>query len=83
MLTCKEVSQLVSELLDRQLPLWQRVQVRMHLFMCRFCSRFRKQTLFLRAAARHYLSAVEMTENGSGTALSLEASNRIKKSLKT
>lgn len=83
MLTCKEVSHLVSESLDRKLPLWQRIQVRMHLLMCRFCSRFRKQSLFLRDAARHYLSAVEEAETGPGAALSPEARDRIKQSLKT
>jgi hypothetical protein len=83
MLSCKEVSHLVSESLDRKLPLWQRIQVRLHLLMCRFCSRFRKQTLFLRDAARHYLMAVEETETGPGTALSPEVRDRIKRSLKT
>lgn len=83
MLSCKEVSHLVSESLDRKLPFWQRMQVRMHLLMCRFCSRFRKQTLFLRDAARHYLMAVEETETAASTGLSPEARDRIKKSLKT
>jgi hypothetical protein len=82
MLSCKEVSYLVSESLDRKLPLWQRVQVRMHLLVCRFCSRFRKQTLFLREAARHYLTAVEEAETGPGTPLSPGARDRIKRSLK-
>jgi hypothetical protein len=82
-LTCKEVSQLVSESLDRKLPLWQRVQVRMHLLMCRFCSRFRKQAIFLRDAARYYLSAIEESDTGTGTALSPEARDRIKQALKT
>ena len=83
MLSCKEVSHLVSESLDRKLSLWQRIQVRLHLLMCRFCSRFRKQSLFLRDAARHYLSAVEEAETGPSTALSPEARDRIKQSLKT
>jgi hypothetical protein len=82
MLSCKEVSRLVSESLDRKLPLWQRIQMRLHLLMCRFCSRFRKQTLFLRGAARRYLMAVEETEAVSGTVLSSEARDRIKRSLK-
>jgi len=83
MLTCKGVSQLVSDSLERKLLLWQRVQVRMHLLMCRFCSRFRKQTLFLRDAARHYLMAVEETETATSAGLSPEARVRIKQSLKT
>ncbi len=82
MLSCKEVSHWVSESLDRQLPLWQRIQLRFHLFMCRFCSRFRKQVLFLRDAAHHYLSASQKTETAPGSGLSPEARNRIKQSLK-
>ena len=83
MLSCKEISHLVSESLDRKLTLKQRIRVRFHLLMCRFCSRFRKQTLFLRDAARHYLSANEETETGPVTALSPEARDRIKRFLKT
>ena len=83
MLSCKEVSHLVSESLDRKLSLWQRIQVRLHLLMCRFCSRFRKQALFLRDAARRYLTAVEETETATSTGLSSEARDRIKRSLKT
>jgi hypothetical protein len=84
MLSCKEVSHLVSESLDRKLPLWQRVQVRLHLFMCRFCSRFRQQVLFLREAARNYLLAVEETEpTAAATTLSPEARERMKRSLRS
>ncbi len=93
MLSCKEISHLVSESLDRKLPFHQRLQVRLHLLMCQFCSRFRKQLLFLRDAARHYLLAGEETEPpplylpprlGGDTegGLSPDARARIKRSLK-
>ena len=52
MYTCKEVTQMVSESLDRNLPLRQRMGIRLHLFMCKLCSRFRKQLLMLREAVR-------------------------------
>jgi len=83
MLSCKEVSHLVSESLDRKLPMWQRIQVRLHLLMCRFCSRFRKQVLFLKDAARSYLLAVEETEPSTGTTLSPEARERMKRLLRS
>jgi hypothetical protein len=82
MLSCKEVSHLVSESLDGKLPFWQGIQVRLHLLMCRFCTRFRKQTLFLRNAAHHYLIAVADTEPAANTGLSPEARDRIKRFLK-
>jgi len=47
---CKKVTQMVSESLDRKLPLHQRLGIRIHLFMCKFCSRYRKQLLILREA---------------------------------
>ena len=83
MLSCKDVSRLVSESLDRKLPFMQRLQVRVHLLMCGFCSRFRKQMLFLKDAAQHYLMAFEETETATNTGLSPEARDRIKRSLKT
>ncbi len=72
-----------SESLDRKLPFWQRMQVWMHLLMCRFCARFRKQALFLKDAARHYLMAVEESETATSAGLSPEARDRIKRSLKS
>ena len=82
MLSCKEVSHLISESLDRELSFRQRLQVRFHLLMCRLCSCFRKQTLFLRDAARHYMIAIEATEAATNTGLSPEARERIKRALK-
>lgn len=83
MLSCKEVSNLVSESLDRKLSFWQRMRVWMHLRMCRLCARFRKQTLFIKEAARRYLRAVENTDSEASPGLSPEARERIKRSLKS
>jgi hypothetical protein len=82
-LSCKEASRLVSESLDRKLPWHQRLAVRFHLLLCRFCSRFRSQLLFLRAAARHHRAAVEEADATAGPALSPEARQRIKRLLQS
>ena len=82
MLSCQEVSRFVSESLDRELPLGQRLRVRIHLLMCRFCSRFRRQVLFLRDAARRYLTAGDETETSPADGLSAEARARIKQALR-
>ena len=50
LLSCKEVSQLVSQSLDRRLGLVERVQLRLHLAICDGCSNFKKQMVFLRKA---------------------------------
>jgi hypothetical protein len=81
MLSCKEISQLVSESLDRKLPFGKRLQVRFHLLMCRLCSRFKKQVLFLRDAGRRFLAADEDSQGNLG-GLSPEARKRIKQALK-
>jgi hypothetical protein len=50
MLSCKEVSHLVSQGLDRRLGLWERVRLRVHLAICEGCTNFSKQMQFLRKA---------------------------------
>ena len=77
MLTCKEVSMLVSESMEHPLPLRQRMGVRFHLMMCSMCRTYRRQTLQLRAM----FQAADRSEPESH--LSEEAARRIKDTLKT
>jgi hypothetical protein len=50
MLTCKEASRLNSEELDRKLGVGEWLTLRMHLAVCRGCSRVNAQFQFLRRA---------------------------------
>jgi len=50
MMTCKEVSHLVSQGLDRKLGFAERVALRLHLAICDGCTNFNKQMAFLRRA---------------------------------
>ena len=79
MYNCKKVTYLVSESLDRKLPLSQQMGVRIHFMMCKFCLRYREQLLFLRNIAHLY------SENGEDSAsaiqLSPEVCTRIKESM--
>jgi hypothetical protein len=52
MFNCNEVSQKVSESMDRVLPFHQQMMIRIHLQMCRNCARFRDQLLLIRKAIR-------------------------------
>ncbi|MFN4261640.1 MAG: zf-HC2 domain-containing protein [Gemmataceae bacterium] len=79
--SCKEVSRLVSESLDRDLPFWQRFSVRLHLLMCSLCSRFRRQILFLHDAAHAFGEASEEGAVLTNARLSPEARARIKQVL--
>jgi hypothetical protein len=81
MLSCKQVSELVSESLDRRLPWYQRLQVRMHLLLCASCSGFRKKMLFLRNAVRRYAARAESVEVAGSSGLSPEARERMKRAL--
>ena len=79
MFNCSEVSRMVSESLDRRLPLLQRMGLRMHLLMCRFCTRYRKQLLILRDTIHLHESRGEDTV--STVSLSPETRHRIKEAL--
>lgn len=80
MLSCEEVTQLVSESLDRELSLRQRVSTKMHLMMCRLCSRYNKQLAGLREAFRLHAVREEDIEIYPAS-LSSEARQRIKQAL--
>ena len=81
MLSCKEVTRLISESMDRQLPFGQRMALRMHLFMCKLCSRYRRQMVLIREAMRHYLEEIEPSEPFVAISLSPEAREKIKRAL--
>jgi hypothetical protein len=52
MISCKNVAKLLmSDQLQAQ-SWWKRMEVRLHLAMCRFCSRLARQIEQLRSAAR-------------------------------
>jgi predicted anti-sigma-YlaC factor YlaD len=53
MLSCKEVTRLVSQGLDQRLPLGRRIALRVHLAICDGCTNFSKQMAFLRKALQH------------------------------
>ena len=51
MLSCKQVSELASESIDRRLSLGERLRMGLHLALCGFCRRYRRQIRFLHEAA--------------------------------
>lgn len=52
--SCRQASRLQSEALDHKLPIVQRVGLRIHLCLCRWCRRYGKQIRFLRDAAHEH-----------------------------
>ena len=80
MFNCREVTRLVSESLDRKLPLSQRIGIRIHLFMCKLCPEVKKQMLFIREAM--HLFTRESSPLESDVSLSTETRDRIKLALR-
>ncbi len=52
MLSCKDVTQLLSESMDASLPIGKRIGVRLHLLICKFCLRYKRQLLLIRETVR-------------------------------
>jgi hypothetical protein len=52
--SCRQVSRLQTEALERKLTFLQRVGLRMHLGLCKWCRRYGKQTQFLRGVAHEH-----------------------------
>ena len=79
MFNCKKVTQLVSESFDCKLPFYQRLGMRIHLMMCKFCSRYQEQLLFLRKTARLFSESSEAPD--LSIQLSSEVGKRIRESM--
>ena len=52
--TCKEVSALLIAREHRELPLSERLALRLHLAMCQACPRFERQVLTMRNAMKQW-----------------------------
>lgn len=79
MLSCKEVTVLLSKAQDARLAWHERLAVRLHLLYCRGCARLKTQLAFLHRAARH--GAAAGVAETSGTTLPAEARRRIARAL--
>jgi len=81
MFSCKDVSHKISESMDRHLPYHQRLLIRFHLLICRYCARFRRQLIFMNKLSRYQDAAEKVSP--SETMLSAQAREQISKLLKT
>ena len=82
MYSCKQATELMSLSLDGKLSLYQRVLLKIHLLMCKLCSRCWEQMLFLRDAVHKCSEQAEEMEFMADHSLSAEACERIKNALK-
>jgi hypothetical protein len=54
MLSCKEVTRLLSQGEDRRLGVVERIKLGLHLRVCIACARYSRQLVFLREAMQRY-----------------------------
>ena len=76
---CKTAARLQSEALDHQLTLRQRLGLRIHLVLCKWCSRYGKQITFVQKVAHSHPDEVTTAVPQE---LSDEARERIRKQLR-
>ena len=76
---CHDVTRLLSQSMDRRLPLLTRLSLRLHFAICVWCNRYGHQLAILRRLSR---SIREDTEQVSTASLPEEARKRIKEALK-
>ena len=72
---CHDITRLVSEAMDRPLPLRTRLAMRMHYLICIWCQRYRDQLGFVRDALQS--CPTDDIDRARGK-LSPEARNRLK-----
>ncbi len=81
MLSCKDVTRLISLSMDRSLPLGRRIGVKFHLLICRFCARYERQLLLIRETVRQLVAGEETAGGPFPGILSEDARERIRQSL--
>lgn len=80
--SCQEVSRLVSESMERRLPLRQRIGLWMHLTMCRLCKGFARQLRVIRSAAKQHGEAEADTSLKEKT-LTNDARERMRRAIRS
>jgi len=77
--TCKEMTALMSQSMERRLTLRERVLLKLHLWVCAWCVWYLEHLQLLRASLR---ARAEVAGGGyTGASLSTEARERIKSAL--
>lgn len=76
--SCKDISELISQAMDRQLPLRKRLSIRLHVSMCGLCRRYEKQLHLLEHGFACY---ADPEKNATAKSLSPEAKAKLEKAL--
>lgn len=76
---CREMVRILSDSLDRPLPLSMRIKKRIHYLICCWCQRYEEQLHYIRKTAAAF---PEHADVNSGAGWSSEAQERVKRRLK-
>lgn len=79
MFNCKSVSEKVSLAMDQTLPFFERLMIFIHMWMCKYCRRFKEQMLTMRKALR--LEEIHEKDAGLSVSLPSYVREQIKKEL--
>lgn len=75
---CREMVRVLSDSMDRPLPLSMRIKKRLHYLICCWCQRYEKQLHYLRRTASAF---PEHADQSSNAALSSSSKERIKEKI--
>ncbi|WP_455245542.1 zf-HC2 domain-containing protein [Petrachloros mirabilis] len=79
--SCRDTAKLLSDAMDRRLPLHVRIPLQLHLSACRLCRKYQKQLRLLRELFRRAPAEILNLSQSSESSLSAEAKNRIKQAI--
>jgi transposase len=82
MRSCEEIARLLSESMEHKLTLGQRIEVWIHLSMCRLCAGFARMIKGLRQAIRQGADGLALDASGQPAKLSGDARARIEETLR-
>jgi hypothetical protein len=79
MISCARAAELVSRSMETKLSWWQRFLLRVHLFGCRLCHRFRRESYLLDEAGKRL--AESRVEGPAECRMTVEARSRIQRAI--
>lgn len=64
MRSCRDITALMSQGLDKKLSLGERLAIGLHVMMCSGCRNFQSQSQFIRKAANRYTEQLQKRSDG-------------------
>ena len=64
MRSCRDITALVSQGLDKKISLGERLAIGLHVMMCSSCRNFQSQSQFIRKAAQRYTEQLQKRLDG-------------------